>query len=250
MKIQTVSNFYAGLSGLQLPVPKYQYPEEFQKTSRLTYYSTFFNSIEVNSSFYKIPMKSTVEKWSDSVFENFRFTFKLFKEVTHIKNLEFDPLYVDQFIHTISRIGIKKGCLLVQFPPSLTSAHISQLDKLLATIKNTDAANVWNVAVEFRNKGWYNEDLYDLLDAYNATLVQHDIPASATPLRHMSCEIVYVRFHGPTGNYRGSYTEEFLYEYATYVTEWLRAGKTVYVYFNNTAGDAFNNAIALKKYVL
>ena len=52
---------------------------------------------------------------------------------------------------------------------------------------------------------------------------------------------MYVRFHGPTGNYRESYVDDFLYEYASYINEWIEEGKTVYVYFNNTMGDAFNN---------
>ena len=52
---------------------------------------------------------------------------------------------------------------------------------------------------------------------------------------------MYLRFHGPTGNYRESYSEDFLNEYATYISAWIEEGKEVYVYFNNTMGDAFNN---------
>src|SRR5687768_14718612 len=107
---QMQENFYAGLSGIELPIPKYEFPPEFQKTSRLTYYATFFNSIEVNSSFYKIPMKATVVRWASSVPANFKFTFKLFKEITHIKELAFDVSYVAEFLEIISNVGEKKGC--------------------------------------------------------------------------------------------------------------------------------------------
>jgi len=51
----------------------------------------------------------------------------------------------------------------------------------------------------------------------------------------------YIRFHGPTGNYRESYSDDFLSEYAGYINEWSEQGKMVYVYFNNTMGDALNN---------
>ena len=244
----SLENFVAGLSGLELPVPKYKFPAEYQGASRLTYYSTFFNSIEINSSFYKIPRQATVARWALAVNDNFRFTFKLFREITHVKNLDFDISQVNQFINTISA-STKKGCLLVQFPPGLNSGFVQQLDKLLNTIRLADPDKSWKVAVEFRNKGWYNDDVYQLLESYASSLVIHDIPASATPLSHLTSNFIYVRFHGPTGNYRGSYTDAFLREYAEYIREWLREGKVVYLYFNNTVGDAFNNLLTLKSLV-
>jgi uncharacterized protein YecE (DUF72 family) len=248
MMSKILRNFFAGLSGLELPVPKYKFPAEYQAASRLTYYSTFFNSLEINSSFYKIPLKATVERWTLAVDNDFRFTFKLFREITHVKNLNFDISHVNQFINTISA-STKKGCLLVQFPPGLNCVCVQQLDRLLNTIRLADPDKSWKVAVEFRNRGWYNEDIYHILEAYDSSLVIHDIPASATPLSHFSANTIYVRFHGPTGNYRGSYTDAFLRDYAEYIREWLREGKIVYVYFNNTAGDAFNNLVALNSFV-
>ena len=240
-------HFFAGLSGIELPIPKYQFPPEFQKTSRLTYYATFFNSIEVNSSFYKIPMKATVVRWASSVPANFKFTFKLFKEITHIKELAFDVSYIAEFLKIISHVGEKRGCLLVQFPPSLQSESIQQLEKLLSAIAEADPDRTWPVAVEFRNRAWYMPEVYDLLEFHKASLVVHDIQRSATPLNSVLSDLIYIRFHGPTGNYRGSYTESFLQEYAEYIKDWWKEGKNVYVYFNNTAGDAFNNLSTLKR---
>jgi uncharacterized protein YecE (DUF72 family) len=239
--VSALNSYYSGLSGLQLPIAKYQYPPGFQDKSRLTYYSTLFNSIEINSSFYKIPMRATVARWSSSVPDNFRFTFKLFRQITHNKELVFEKSDVEKFMETIGHIGTKRGCLLVQFPPGLKNENIHQLESLLANIAIADPDKLWNVVVEFRDRGWYNEDVYEILRMYGASLVAHDLPKSATPLEDLSQNIVYVRFHGPTGNYRGSYTDAFLLEYAEYINQWLREGRSVYVYFNNTAGDAFNN---------
>lgn len=247
MSEQPRSELYLGFSGIELPIPKYQFPPEHQSSSRLTYYATLFNTIEVNSSFYKIPMTATVSRWAASVPDNFRFTFKLFREVTHNKKLSFASSDVEAFLQTISWIGHKKGCLLVQFPPSITNEHISQLGELLRAIRIADPESHWKVAVEFRFKGWYNQDVFDLLENYAATLVLQDLPASTSPMNQVSSDIIYVRFHGPTGNYRGSYSEAFLHEYAGYITEWLSDGKKVYVYFNNTAGDAFNNCRTLAR---
>ena len=69
--------FYSGISGLQLPIPQHLFPPPFENASRLTYYASLFNSIENNSSFYKIPQSATVARWADSVPEHFKFTFKL-----------------------------------------------------------------------------------------------------------------------------------------------------------------------------
>ncbi|MCW3072643.1 MAG: hypothetical protein JWO44_2533 [Bacteroidetes bacterium] len=243
------ASFYGGLSGLQLPVPKYLFPEPHQNSSRLAYYSTFFNSIEVNSTFYKLPLEKTIAGWAATVPDAFRFTFKLWKEITHVKALDFKEEDIEKYFKVIAAAGRKKGCVLIQFPPSLGNAHMMQLDALLRCVKQNNPTNEWKIALEFRNKSWYNEHVYDLLNAYGAAMVVQDIPRSATPMLEHSTDFMYIRFHGPTGNYRDSYSDSFLAEYATYVKEWLSEGKTVYAYFNNTMGDAFKNLQALQIYM-
>ena len=243
------NQFYSGLSGLQLPIPKYSFPPPYENASRLTYYATFFNSIEFNSSFYKIPQTATVAKWAASVPENFKFTFKLWKGITHNKGLNFNEEDVIAFFNSINSVNEKKGCLLIQFPPSLGREYAIQLENLLSSINESDPTQDWKVAVEFRNTSWYHEDVYDLLNFYKATMVVQDIPKSATPLLDQNFNFLYYRFHGPTGNYRDSYSEDFLKEYKTLITEWIDEGKTVYAYFNNTMGDAFNNLTTLKSLV-
>lgn len=233
--------FLSGLSGLQLPFPKYLYPAPFENASRLTYYSSLFNSIEINSSFYKIPQARTVTKWAASVPENFKFTFKLWKGITHTKDLYFSKEDVSSFFTSINHVNEKKGCLLIQFPPSLSRIYTAQLDKLLSIIDEENAAFHWHIAVEFRNTSWYHEDVYEILSSYKVAIVIHDIPKSSTPHLDHTSDFIYLRFHGPTGNYRDSYSEEFLHEYSAYVNDWIEEGKSVYVYFNNTMGDAFNN---------
>lgn len=249
MKKLPAEPFYSGISGLQLDIPKYLFPPPFEKASRLTYYASLFNSIEINSSFYKIPQAATIAKWAASVSENFRFTFKLWKGITHSKGLNFNNEDVAAFFKSIESVKDKKGCVLIQFPPSLGRANIVQLDKLLSCINETNITQNWKVAVEFRNKSWYHENVYELVNFHKAAIVIQDIPKSATPFLNHTSDFMYIRFHGPTGNYRDSYSEDFLSEYATYLNEWIEEGKTVYVYFNNTMGDAFNNLKTLNRLV-
>ncbi len=240
--------FYSGTSGLVLPVAnKLLYPLHFQDKPRLSYYASLFNSIEINSSFYKVPMAATVGKWAESVPDDFRFTFKLWRGITHNKQLEFEPADVHRFIHVINHEGKQKGCVLVQFQPSIRIDHLVKLQQLLNTIRDADANDQWQVALEFRHKSWYKDSITDLIRQYNMSIVLQDIPASATPLNYAEGSTVYLRFHGPGGKYSGSYSDDVLQEYSTYIDEWLSEGKQVYAYFNNTIGDAIQNLLTLNQ---
>src|SRR5690242_6310758 len=126
MQTFRANSFFSGLSGLQLHISKYLFPPPFENASRLTYYSSLFNSIEFNSTFYKIPQAATVLRWDSSVPGNFRFTFKLWKGITHNKGLLFNKDDVTVFFKAINSVSDKKGCLLIQFPPNLGIEHLFQ----------------------------------------------------------------------------------------------------------------------------
>jgi uncharacterized protein YecE (DUF72 family) len=244
-----IDNFYSGCSGLQLPVPVSQFPPAFQGKSRLAYYSSMFNSIEINSIFYKLPRSSTVANWAASVPDHFRFTFKISKTITHIKHLDFAVKDVHDFISTVEHAGEKKGCLLAQFPPSLSIDKMDKLQDLLEELGQAVQGKGWKIAFEFRNPSWYEREVYELLDEYDVSLVIHDIPSSATPLHTKNDSVIYLRFHGPEPRYRGSYGNKLLLQYAVQIREWIENGKVVYAYFNNTVGDAVGNLQTLNKYV-
>jgi len=245
-----VRNYLSGTSGLILPVPnKLYYPEEYKEKSRLCYYSSLMDSIEINSSFYKIPLASTVKKWSEDVPTDFRFSFKLFKGITHAQQLRFDGNDVKKFFEVINQVDGKKGCLLVQFPPSIRIGNFPQLAKLMQSLREHNLDDAWNIALEFRHPSLYVEEVYELLDEHNLGMVIHDKGSVVSPFDIVHNNFTYLRFHGPGGNYRGSYTDAVLAEYASYIAEWLSGNKRVFVYFNNTMGDAYGNLITLKEYV-
>lgn len=243
--------YYTGTSGLLLPVPnKLSYPPAFQDKSRLCFYSSLMNSIEINSSFYKLPMAATVKKWTNEVPDHFRFSFKLSKEVTHNKGLAFDPEAVTRFMEVISLAGDKKGCILVQFPPSVRIGQLKQLALLMESLAANDPDKQWNTALEFRHISLYHEEVYSLMEDYGMGMVIQDKPPAATPIIETDLPFVYLRFHGPGGSYRGSYEDYILEEYAAYIREWIAEGKTVYSYFNNTMGAAVANQYTLKEMVM
>jgi uncharacterized protein YecE (DUF72 family) len=251
MVLSDQKKYYSGTSGLLLPVPNKEfYPEAFKAASRLHYYSSLFNSIEINSSFYKVPMASTISKWAADTSDDFKFTFKLWRGITHNKGLAFDPQAINDFMERISAVGIKKGCLLIQFPGSIGLGYRREIEQMLMQVRRADPENGWKTAVEFRQESWYIPDTYDLLETLGMGLVTHDKLSKGSGFVESEMDFIYVRFHGPAGDYRGSYDDNFLYEYAGYIKEWLIEGKQVYTYFNNTMGSAIANLELLRQYVM
>jgi uncharacterized protein YecE (DUF72 family) len=241
---------YAGTSNPEVPEKnKTLYPEAFKDKSKLTYYASLFNSVEINATFKKLPMKRTIEKWAASVPQDFRFTFKLNSAITHNKGLAFNPDDLTSFISLINVVEEKKGCLLMQFPGKLNASCINQLEHLLAHLKAVDPDQQWKPAAEFRNESWYQPETFEILKNYNTAVVIHDMHGSATAPDYATGPFVYLRFHGTEKGYRGSYSDKILSEYAAQINTWNAKGKTVFVYFNNTLGDAANNLVTLKRMI-
>lgn len=241
--------FYSGTSGLVLPFNKAQYPADFKDKSRMQYYASLFNSLEINSTFYKLPKNATVSNWAESVPKDFRFTFKVPKSITHSLQLESVFSDVTEFMQVVEHVGAKKGCLLAQFPPSLTIDQIEPFKKLLEIFTQETKLSSWKLAVEFRHPSWYEPQVYQLLKSFNASMVFHDMKNSTTRWTHADDDFIYLRFHGPEPRYRGNYSDEFLKQLAESIVNWINEEKTVYAYFNNTMGAAFTNLQTLNNFV-
>ncbi|MEO7176613.1 MAG: DUF72 domain-containing protein [Saprospiraceae bacterium] len=246
MKNQVDTAFYCGTSNVVIPVPsKALLPPEYHDKSRLQYYASLLNSVEINSTFYRLPLARTVEKWASEVHDQFRFTFKFSKTITHAKGLQYDIADIDRFLQVVSMVGTKKGCILIQFPGSIKITSFHKVAQVLDQIKSNAASEGWRFAVEFRDKSWYCDEVYMMLEEFKMSIVIHDIPKAITPLIDMEKGFVYLRFHGENGDYRGSYSDEFLEEQADYIRSWREEGLPVYAYFNNTMGSAIQNALKL-----
>lgn len=241
----TKGRIWIGTSNIVVPGNKKTFPPEYQERSRLHYYSRLFNSLEINSSFYKTPLGSTFQKWSEDVVEKFIFSVKLSKEVTHHKTLQRDEGIIPGFMEAASRMT-KKGCLLVQFPGKISLEMFTEVENVLDEMSRYNADDGWRIAVEFRNTSWYAGETVELLREHNATMVLHDIPKSRLTEPIADTDFMYIRYHGPTGNYRDSYTDDFLQKEAKKMRKWAKEGKDVFAYFNNTLGSAYENAQYLK----
>ena len=243
-QVAPASKYFSGTSNLVLPVKNKSYfPPAFQTGTRLTYYASLFNSIEINSSFYRRPYPATMMKWSKEAPDDFRFSFKLGKQITHARKREFNLGPLKDFMSAINAMA-GPGCLLAQFPPSF-DADLPQLEALLRELKKYS----WPVAIEFRHRSWYNDAAFALLSRFDAAMVIHDFQNVASPVVFTAVNHVYIRFHGPEAGYRGSYYDEYLLEFASRIRQWIEEGRTVYCYFNNTLGAAIPNLQTLNRFV-
>ena len=245
-KVKQRGRIRIGTSNVVVPGNKKTFPPAFQLKSRLHYYSSIFNTAEINSCFYKTPMLTTYEKWSLDVPDDFQFSLKLSREITHSKELQGELACMEKFMNSASGTGNKKGCLLIQFPGKITLDYFEKVEKILHELQQQDEMNQWRKAVEFRNPSWYTGETRELLDEYDAAMVLHDIPKAKIFEVFGNASFVYIRFHGPKGDYRDCYTDNFLQAKAAEIRSWLDEGKDVYAYFNNTIGSAYDNAVSLK----
>jgi uncharacterized protein YecE (DUF72 family) len=245
-KVETQARIFIGTSNVVLPGAKNTFPVQFQNLSRLAYYSFLFNSIEINSTFYKTPLFKTCERWSHETQPSFRFTVKLSKVVTHQRGLAFNERDIDDFMQIMSGTGSKKGCLLVQFPASITEDYFEKVVAILKRIRRNNRNNDWKTVVEFRHDSWYEPHVYRMLLKHQAHLVFHDKRGSRTPQSAPVTSVAYLRLHGPNGDYRGTYQQDTLIDYSLKIKRWVMEGKTVYVHFNNTMGSAYSDARLLQ----
>lgn len=249
MRSKQKGTLWIGTSGIVVPGSKENFPPDYFDKSRLAYYASFFNSVEINSTFRKIPQAKTFKKWCDEVPEDFQFTFKLIETVTHVKQLKADLNQIDLFLEAAASTR-KKGCLLIQFPGKVTSDFGEEVDEILETVQLIDDLSEWRIAVEFRSPTWYTPKTLRSLQLHKASMVLHDMPKSYNLQLEQPNNFYYLRYHGPTGTYRGSYTSEFLKEQSHKIATLINKGSDVYVYFNITMGSAFVNSLYLKASVV
>ena len=248
-KVKQRGVLFTGTSNIVLPGNKASFPEAFRNSSRLHYYSSLFNSLEVNSSFFKIPLPATVKKWSLDVPDDFKFSIKLWRDITHNKELLFNPEDVNRFMQAAMAAGNRAGCMLIQLPGKITLDYFTQIEQLLECIALAGPQQLWRKAVEFRSNDWYTSETIELLNQHDTAMVLHDIDKGRNHEIRTDAAFVYCRYHGPAGDYRGNYGIDFLQSEAEKIKQWLSKGKDVYAYFNNTIGNAFQNAMALQSMV-
>ena len=236
------SRIYIGCSGFSNRDWKgFFFPEELPPKEQLNFYSTQFNTVEINSTFYRRPRPQTLANWYERTGEDFKFFIKIPKTITHIKRLKEAAEETADFCnHLHQGIQEKLAGFLFQMPPSFhySEEHLEQL------IKTVDFRFL-NV-VEFRHKSWWTEEIFETLKKKNIVFsgvsFPKDIPDDFIINNSKS---VYYRLHGVPVLFKSEYSVEELEKLAK---EIKKAKQDVFVFFNNTWGiAALKNALYLKK---
>ena len=236
------SRIYIGCSGFSNRDWKgFFFPEELPPKEQLNFYSTQFNTVEINSTFYRRPWAQTLENWYQRADEDFKFFIKIPKTITHIKRLKETAAETADFCQHIHHgIQEKLAGFLFQMPPSFhySEEHLEQL------IKTVDFRFL-NI-VEFRHESWWNDEIFETLKkkniAFSGVSFPKDIPDDFIINNSKS---VYYRLHGVPVLFKSEYSEEELKKLAK---EIKKAKQDVFIFFNNTWGTAaLKNALYLKK---
>jgi uncharacterized protein YecE (DUF72 family) len=203
------------------------YPEEMPKRGELEHYATQFNTVEINATFYRLPLLSSTRGWHRRTPNSFVFAVKGSRFITHLKRLRVTALSLRKFFERIRPLGRKCGPILWQLPPNFAfeSKRLEIfLKKLPATRRH---------AVEFRHPSWYETpETFSLLAAYKAAHVA--VSSLRMPMNfQVTTDFAYLRFHGLAGGPRHDYSQSELEPWARHAAECLQRRCTVYAYFNN-----------------
>ncbi len=224
------------------------YPKEIKQNKWLEYYTNYFDTVEINSTFYRIPKEKTVENWKNRVPENFTFIVKASRIITHLKRLEGIEETLTNFLNICSGFKEKLGPVLFQTPPSLKISKENLLN-LLDIIKNRPTYNNLKIVFEFRNRTWFCNEIFDILQKTNSSLCFSDMPNFEID-EPVTSDFVYIRKHGAHNKYSSSYSDDELKIEADKIKNWKKKDKNVYIFFNNDAyGYAVKNALKLIEFV-
>lgn len=176
--------------------------------------------------------------------KGFVYTVKANRYITHIKRLKSVSEPLERFFEIAGLLKEKLGPILYQLPPSLHK-DLDLLEGFISLLPKRSLS-----VFEFRNKSWYDEDTFKLLNESGAAFCIHDLGGLKTP-RVITADLIYIRFHGPTGRYAGNYTEQALQNWADWIKDSISKVRAVYAYFNNDYNAyAVQNAKQLEKQLL
>jgi len=208
------------------------YPPDIPTRDQLPFYTRVFDTVELNTTFYSIPGSHTVRSWSNRTPNDFVFTAKVSKLITHDKRLESVEGELRVFAETMRLLGDKLGPLLIQFPRSFTRRFESRLREFLRLLPED-----LEFAVEFRSRSWIDEEIFSLLREHGVAWCINDWQDMPS-IPEVTANFTYFRWTG--------YHDQFIYlgevqdERTADLQSWSETVREVgteveriYGYFNN-----------------
>jgi uncharacterized protein YecE (DUF72 family) len=220
------------------------YPAKLAKPKLLAFYASRFDTAEINLSFYRLPSETALATWRDTAPDGFLFAWKAHRVVTHYRRLRNVEADIPNILGRMAVLGPKEGPVLFQLHPRLSADR----ERLGAFLNLLPAGRRYTV--EFRHPSWYEPAILTLLAEHNVSLCLSDHAAAPAPWE-VTADFLYVRGHGPSGRYHGSYPDETLAVWAARIRSWRAGGRTVFCYFDNDVKAAApEDAARLKRLLL
>ncbi|GGI76322.1 DUF72 domain-containing protein [Legionella impletisoli] len=208
------------------------YSKSNGKEVHLQIYANHFNTVELNSSFYHLPSPSEIQDWRKKTPKTFLFSCKANRYITHMKKLSDPKEPINHLLKTLKHFEQQLGPVLFQLPPYL-KLDLERLNKFINNLPNK-----YHYTFEFRNKSWFCDKVYELLQKNNITLCFYDFKGYQSP-EIITSDLIYVRLHGPEKEpYQGRYDGRTLAGYAQKFLNWQEEGKSIFCYFDNTKSCA------------
>jgi uncharacterized protein YecE (DUF72 family) len=217
------------------------YPKGLPTRRWLEHYATLFDTVEVNTTFYRLPKRSAVAGWVEQTPESFLLAVKASRYLTHLKRLTDMESGVGRFYERIEPLAAsgKLGPVLWQLPENF---HRND-ERLASALEHLPPGRH---CFEFRHASWFVDDVYALLRRNRVALVIGDNPKRPFQTHELTADWTFVRFHSGSRGRGGNYSERELEEWRRRIAAW-RAKVDVYAYFNNDwEGYAVKNALWLR----
>lgn len=206
------------------------YPKNTKPNEMLSAYATKLNSVEVNSSFYHMPTQTTTQKWAATTPEEFRFSFKTNRKITHFMKLKGVRSEFEFFLKGLKPVQEKLGVVLVQLPPYMKQDY-EALETFLA-----DKPEWAHLAIEFRHSSWFNDRVNHLLTKYHSALCVADTE-DMKPVLERTANFAYARLR------RNTYSSRELKDWSKKFLKLANGLEDCFIYFmHDESGDAANRA--------
>ena len=203
------------------------YPKGVPARRWLEYYATLFDTVEVNSTFYRLPRRNAVAAWVQETPDDFLFSVKSSRYLTHLKRLTDLGTGVERFYERIEPLveSPKLGPVLWQLPGNFRRDD-SRLGAALEALPRG------RHCFEFRHPSWFCPEVYELLRRSGTALVIGDTPRRPFQAHELTADWTFVRFHHGHRGRNGNYSDRELDEWAQTIRRWRRSVE-VFAYFNN-----------------
>jgi uncharacterized protein YecE (DUF72 family) len=203
------------------------YPKGVPQRRWLEHYATLFDTVEVNATFYRLPSRNTVEAWIESTPDDFVFSLKASRYLSHIKRLHGIANGIARLSEGIQPLlkTPKMGPLLWQLPETFHRDD-ERLSEAL------EALPPWRHCIEFRHESWFVPDVLALLREHGVALVIGDHPERPFQLHELTTDWTYIRLHHGSRGRRGNYSRAELETWKRRIAAW-RSEAEVFVYCNN-----------------